>query len=58
MARTLINVLITMMRPNMKGNRGARTARTAKNPMNRNHGRLLHQCEKSQSGRRSGNGLV
>jgi len=35
-----------MMRPNMKGNIGPRMARMAKSPKNRDHGRLLRQCEK------------
>jgi len=50
--------LISMMRPNRNGSRGPRMTRTANNPKNRDHGRLLQQCEKSQSRRRSGNGLV
>jgi len=43
MVRTRTKVLITIMRPKMKGNRGARMARMAKNTKNRDHGRLLQQ---------------
>jgi len=57
-ARTLTKVSIPMMRPNMKGKRGARMARTTKNPKKRDHGRLLQQREKGESGRRFGDGLV
>ena len=58
MARTLMKASITMMRPNRKGNTGARIARTMKNPKKRDHGRLLQQREEAQSRRQSGNGLV
>ena len=58
MARTATNVLITMMRPNMNGKRGARMARMAKSPKNRDHGCLLQQREKARSRRQSGDGLV
>ena len=57
-ARTRTKISISMMRPNRKGNRGPRMARTTKNPRNRDHGRVLWQCEKAQSGRRYGDGLV
>ena len=53
MARTAVNVLISMIRPNTKGNRGPRTARTTKNAKNKDHGRLLQQCEKAQSERKT-----
>ena len=46
MAHTRTKVSILMMRPNMKGNRGARMARMMKKPKNRDHGRLLQQHEK------------
>jgi len=57
-ARTPTNVLISMIRPNRKGNRGPRTARTTKNPKNKDHGRLLQQRQKAQDRRRSGDKLV
>jgi len=57
-ARTRTKILISMMRPNRSGSRGPRMTRTANNPKNRDHGRLLQQCEKSQSRRRSEDGLV
>jgi len=44
-----MNVLITTIRPSRKGNVGARMARMAKNPRNRDHGRLLQQCEKGRA---------
>jgi len=53
-----MKVSIPMMRPNKKGNRGAKVARMMNNPKNRNHSRLLQQCEKAQSRRRSGDELV
>jgi len=43
---TLMKVSILMMRPNKKGNRGARMARMEMNPRNRVHGRPLRQYEK------------
>ena len=46
MARTLMKVSILVMRPNRKGNKGARMVRMAKNPKNRDHGRPLQQYEK------------
>ena len=52
MERTPTNVLISMIRPNKKGNRGLRTARTTKDAKNRDHGRLLRQYEKAQSERK------
>ena len=58
MTRTPINVLISMIRPNKKGSKGARTAKMTKSAKNRDHGRLLQQCEKARSGRRSGDELV
>jgi len=45
-ARTLTKVSIVTMRPNRNGNWGARMARMTKNAKNRDHGRLLLQCEK------------
>ena len=51
MARTAVNVLISTIRPNKKGNRGPRTARTTKKAKNKDHGHLLQQCEKAQSER-------
>ena len=36
-----MNVSITIMRPNRKGNREPRMVRTTKKPKNRDHGRLL-----------------
>jgi len=53
-----VNVLISMMRPNRKGDAGARMARTTKNPKYRDHGRLLKHCEEAHVARRSGNELV
>jgi len=44
--RTLMKILITMMRPSRNGKRGARTATTTKNARNMDHGRLLQRCEK------------
>ena len=58
MARTRTKTLISMIRPNRSGNRGPRMTRTANKPRNRDHGRLLQQCETSQSRRRSGDRLV
>jgi len=57
-ARTLTKVLISMMRPNRKGNVGHRMAITTKYPKNRDHGRLLQQCEKVDNKRQLGDGLV
>ena len=54
MVRTLIKVLIMMMRPNKKFKAGARIARMMKNAKNRDHGRLLQQRETALSDRRSG----
>jgi len=58
MVRTQAKVLITMMRPNRNGNRKHRVVLMTKNPKNRDHGRLLQNCEKAQGGRQSGDGLV
>ena len=49
MTRTRTKVLIPMMRPNRKGSSGARRARMTKKLKNRDHGRLLRQCEEVQS---------
>jgi len=47
-ARTITKVLISMMRPNRKGNKGPSMARMTKNTKNRDHGCLLWQCEKAK----------
>jgi len=57
-ARTLMKVSIAMMRPNRKGSKGPRMARTTKNTRNRDHGRLLQQCEKTECRRQPGDGLI
>lgn len=43
MTRTRMEISMTMMRPNRKGSRGPRIARTMKKPMYKDHGRLLVQ---------------
>jgi len=58
-AHTLMKVSIAMMRPNRKGNRGARMAMSMKNPKNIDHGWLLRRCEGTQDTEsRYGDGLI
>jgi len=48
MERTRTKVLIPIMRPNRKGNRGPRMVRRTKNTKNRDHRFLLEQREKGR----------